>query len=317
MRGLVVRVRSRRHLEPVHRPRAEPRVPRPGGTRVVGVVCGGSPSTSVICWIEAGPSTIRARVCCHTASCSTSRWSNCSATATVTCAGRPCRSGTWRWVMGSGPPSATARCASTLGWSSRIHSGRRVSSGAGRPASRARWVAMSRRSVSCAAHSRVATAPTGPHSTARTPARPDRQAYSPLPPPSTIRTSPPCRRACRARERIRVEVPLPGWPTASRCGSVERGPVRQTTGGTSRGCSPSSTGRVRCTLPESVKPSTLSPGEVTNGWAAMPVGSAASTLRSSWLPSSSQSKRYSRPRPDLACSSASIRAREAASPSVK
>lgn len=272
----------------------------------------------MICWTEAGPRTTRARVCCQTASFSSSRWSNCSATTTVTCAARPCRSGTWSCARGSGRPSAAARCPSTLGRSSRIHSGRRVSSGAGRPASWARWVAIRRRSVSCAAHSTVASAPLGPYSTASTPARPDRQEYSPLPPPSTIMTSPPWRRAWRAIERSRLEVPLPGWPTASRCGSAERGPVRQTTGGSSRGSSSSSTtGRVRRTPAGSVKPRTVSPGEVTKGWAAIPVGSAASTRRSSWLPSSSQSKRYSRPRPDLACSRASIRAREAASPSVK
>lgn len=45
-----------------------------------------------------------------------------------------------------------------LGRSSRIHSGRLVSCGAGRPDCRARFVAISRRSVSWAAHSRVASA---------------------------------------------------------------------------------------------------------------------------------------------------------------
>lgn len=118
-------------------------------------------------------------------------------------------------------------------------------------------------------------------------------------------------------ERISVEVPLPGCPTISRCGSVERAPVRQTTGGASRVSSPSVIGTVRCTASSSVKPSTVSPGVVTKRWAAIEVGRASRTLITSWLASSSQAKWYSRPRPDLACSSCSIRMRAAASPSVK
>lgn len=112
-------------------------------------------------------------------------------------------------------------------------------------------------------------------------------------------------------------VPLPGCPTASRCGSVERAPVRQTTGGASRVVSPSLTGTVRCTASPSVKPSTVSPGAVTKRWAPIEVGRASSTLMTSRLPSSSQEKWYSRPRPDFACSSCSIRLREPASLSVK
>lgn len=118
-------------------------------------------------------------------------------------------------------------------------------------------------------------------------------------------------------ERISVVVPLPGWPTASRCGSVVRAPVRQTTPGASRVSSPSLTGTVRCTASSSVKPRTVSPGAMTKRWAVIEVGRASSTLMTSRLPSSSQLKRYSRPRPDLACSNCSIRAREAASLSVK
>lgn len=98
---------------------------------------------------------------------------------------------------------------------------------------------------------------------------------------------------------------------------MERGPVRQTTGGASWLPSPAITGTVRRTASASVKPRTVSPGEVTKRWAAIEVGSASRTLMTSWLPSSSQAKWYSRPRPDLACRSCSIRAREAASPSVK
>lgn len=118
-------------------------------------------------------------------------------------------------------------------------------------------------------------------------------------------------------ERSRVVVPLPGSPTASRCGSVERGPVRQTTGGASRTSSPSVTGTVRCTASASVNPSTVSPGPATNRWAAIEVESASRTRMTSWLPSSSHSNRYSRPRPDLVCSNCSIRARASGSPSVK
>ena len=43
-----------------------------------------------------------------------------------------------------------------------------------------------------------ASAPARPHSTARTPSRPIRHAYSPVPPPSTITTSPCCRPAGRS-----------------------------------------------------------------------------------------------------------------------
>lgn len=76
-------------------------------------------------------------------------------------------------------------------------------------------------------------------------------------------------------------------------------------------------GSVRCTSEGSVKPRTVSPGAVTNRWAAMSVGSGGRTVIFSSLPSSSHSKWYSRPRPDLACRSCSIRARDSASPSVK
>ncbi len=74
---------------------------------------------------------------------------------------------------------------------------------------------------------------------------------------------------------------------------------------------------MRWTWDGSVKPRTVSPGAVTKRWAAMSVGSGASTPIVSWLPSSSHAKWYSRPRPDFAVSSCSIRARESASPSVK
>ncbi len=118
-------------------------------------------------------------------------------------------------------------------------------------------------------------------------------------------------------ERIRVVVPLPGWPTASRWGSVERLPVRQTTGAASTVASPSRTGTVRRTASGSVKPRTVSPGAVTKRWAAIAVESGPSTVMTRRLASSSQAKWYSRPRPDLVCSNCSIRARAAASPSVK
>uniref|UniRef100_UPI00165FE977 hypothetical protein n=1 Tax=Streptomyces apricus TaxID=1828112 RepID=UPI00165FE977 len=98
---------------------------------------------------------------------------------------------------------------------------------------------------------------------------------------------------------------------------MERTPVRQTTGGTSRCSSPNVRGSVRRTPAGSVKPRTVSPGAVTNRWAAMSVGSGARTATVSRLPSSSQVKRYSRPRPDLACSNCSILARASASPSGK
>ncbi len=49
----------------------------------------------------------------------------------------------------------------------------------------------------------------------------------------------------------------------------------------------------------------------------MVVGSASSTVTSRRLASSSQSKRYSRPRPDFVWSNCSMRERAAASPSVK
>lgn len=112
-------------------------------------------------------------------------------------------------------------------------------------------------------------------------------------------------------------MPLPGCPTTSRWGSVERPPVRQITGEASRVTSPSSTGTVRRTASASVKPSTVSPGAVTNRWAAMVVGRGGSTVMRSWLLSSSQAKWYSRPRPDLAWSTCSTRERAAGSPSVK
>lgn len=74
---------------------------------------------------------------------------------------------------------------------------------------------------------------------------------------------------------------------------------------------------MRWTWVGSVKPRTVSPGVVTNRWAAMSVGSGDRTVTVSRLPSSSHSKWYSRPRPDFACSSCSIRVRESISPSVK
>lgn len=271
---------------------------------------------------EAGPRTTRARVCRRTASVRVSRWSNCSVTTTVTLTARPCRRGISRRDCGSRRPSAAARWVSTLGRSRRSQRGRRMSSGAGWPACRARFVAISRRSVSWDAHSRLARAPERPHSTARTPSRPVRQACSPLPPPSTMTTS-PCWRARRAIERSKVVVPLPGSPTASRCGSVERTPVRQMTGGTSR-----------CSSPEGTR---SSPEDREGALDLARVGEAEDRLARcrhealggdvgaergrtatvSSLPSSSQVKRYSRPRPALACSSCSMRARASASPSVK
>ncbi len=67
----------------------------------------------------------------------------------------------------------------------------------------------------------------------------------------------------------------------------------------------------------SVKPSTISPGAVTKRCATMSAGSGASALTRSRLISSSQSKRYSRERPALPCTTCSIRARAAGSVSVK
>lgn len=314
--GVVVRVRSGGHLEPQDRARAEADVTAPRGTSSGGVVCGSAPRTASICSREAGPRTARARVWVRTVSVRVSSASNCSASTTVTWAARPCRSGIRSSSSGSGLPSAAARWPRTPGRSSRIHSGRRMSSGTRWPLCRARLAAISRRSVSCAAHSSVASAPPRPDSTARTPPRPARAPYSPVPPPSTTMTS-PSRRAWRAIERTRVVVPPPGCPTASRCGSVERPPVRQTTGEASTVTSPSRTGTVRETASGSVKPSTVSPGAVTKRWAAIVVGSASSTVMTRRLASSSQPKWYSRPRPDLVWSNCSIRERAAASPSVK
>ena len=120
----------------------------------MGVVCGGAPSTARTSPAVAGPSTTRALVCARTGSLSSSAPSNWSATITVTQAARPCRSGTWSRRWGSSRPSAVARWVSAVGRSAMIHSGRRVSSGADRPACRARFAEISRRSVSCEAHCR-------------------------------------------------------------------------------------------------------------------------------------------------------------------
>lgn len=74
---------------------------------------------------------------------------------------------------------------------------------------------------------------------------------------------------------------------------------------------------MRWTPVGSVKPSTSSPGAVTKRWAVMSVGSGGSTHSVNSLPSSSHVKWYSRPRPALACSTCSMRARDSGSPSVK
>jgi hypothetical protein len=76
-------------------------------------------------------------------------------------------------------------------------------------------------------------------------------------------TMSPCGSTCRASERSRVEVPWPWVPSASRCGSLERGPVRQSTGGWCAVPEPWRTGIIRLVLVVSVNPSTTSPLAVT------------------------------------------------------
>ena len=243
--------------------------------------------------------------------------SNCSATTTVTFAARPCRSGTRSSSCGSARPSAAARQLSAAGRSSRIHSGRGTSSGgavAGLPGPVG------------ADQPPLGLVPPTPGWPAPRRARTPRRARPPRRAGTRTRR---CRRRPRSArrrggapggrcERSRVVVPLPGLPSASRCGSVERGPVRQTTGGTSRGAPRRRvTGTVRCTAPPSVKPSTVSPGTVRRAGRRCRWAVAPAPLISSSLPSSSQPKRYSRPRPDLAGSSCSTRSRSANSPSRK
>ncbi len=66
-----------------------------------------------------------------------------------------------------------------------------------------------------------------------------------------------------------------------------------------------------------MKPSTISPGVVTNGCATMSVASGGRALTRSRFDSSSQSKWYSLDRPALPWITCSIRARAAGSVSVK